>query len=89
MEPPPRRSAEIVCDWVRLAFGDSEFRLAGQSTSAIEAAKVVGRGRPDLLLVDYRLADGSGADLVRELRTGGDSTPILLMTARPTEGFNC
>lgn len=78
----------IVRDWVRLAFGDSEFRLAGQSTSAIEAVKVVGRSRPDLLLVDYRLADGSGADLVRELRAGGDSTPILLMTAKPTEGFN-
>lgn len=78
----------IVRDWVRLAFSDSEFRLAGQATSAIEAVTVVGRRRPDLLLVDYRLADGSGADLVRELRAGGDSTPILLMTAKPTEGFN-
>lgn len=78
----------IVRDWVRLAFSDSEFRLAGQATSAIETTALLKRRRPSLLLVDYRLADGTGTDLVRELRAGGESTPVLLMTAKPTEGFN-
>ena len=78
----------IVRDWVRLACNDSEFRLAGQAASATETVALLERRRPELLLVDYRLADGSGADLVRELRTRGISTPVLLMTAKPTEGFN-
>jgi DNA-binding response OmpR family regulator len=35
----------------------------------------------DALVPDLRLPDGSGLDLLRELRTCGDRTPVLLLTA--------
>jgi DNA-binding response OmpR family regulator len=38
----------------------------------------------DLMLLDVVLPDGSGLDLLREIRTRGDSTPIMMLTARDT-----
>ncbi|HEX5357965.1 MAG TPA: response regulator transcription factor [Aquabacterium sp.] len=41
------------------------------------------QGEPyDVLLVDWQLPDGSGLDWIRSLRSKGDHTPILMMTAR-------
>jgi two-component system OmpR family response regulator len=36
----------------------------------------------DALLVDWQLPDGSGLDWVRSIRRHGDSTPVLILTAR-------
>ena len=39
-------------------------------------------GRPDLMLLDVRLPDGSGLDFLRELRAGGHADlPVLVLTA--------
>jgi two-component system, OmpR family, response regulator len=36
----------------------------------------------DALLVDWQLPDGSGLEWVRSIRRQGDSTPVLVLTAR-------
>ena len=36
----------------------------------------------DALLVDWQLPDGSGVDWVRSLRAQGDTTPVVILTAR-------
>jgi two-component system OmpR family response regulator len=36
----------------------------------------------DALLVDWQLPDGSGLDWVRSIRRQGNSTPVLILTAR-------
>ena len=78
----------MVRGWVRLSLGDSEFRVAGEASSAAEALELVERRYPDLLLVDYHLSDGVGTELVRELRRRGVHAPAVLMTANPQRGFN-
>lgn len=42
----------------------------------------VGVERYDALILDVNLPDGSGFEVTRELRRKGDTTPILLLTAR-------
>ena len=66
----------------------SEFRVAGEAASAREAADLVERRRPGVLLIDYRLPDGLGTELVRGLRLAGVSAPALLITANPEAGLN-
>ncbi len=78
----------MVRGWVELALACSEFRLAGTALTAEGALELARRRQPDLLLVDYRLPDRAGTELVRELRRQGVSTPAVLMTANPERGFN-
>lgn len=56
------------------------------------AVRVVARGdevspavrefRPDVIVLDIMLPGRSGLDVLRELRTGGESLPVLLLTAK-------
>jgi len=77
----------MVRDWLRYLLDGTEFRLAGEASSAAEARALFPRRLPDLLLVDYRLPDGLGTELVRELRAHRP-TRSLVMTANPEPGLS-
>jgi DNA-binding NarL/FixJ family response regulator len=78
----------MVRGWLRLSLERLGFRIAGEAAGSAEARQLVERRRPDVLLVDQRLADGKGTALVRALRHRGVSIPAVLMTANPEPGFN-
>jgi DNA-binding NarL/FixJ family response regulator len=78
----------MVRDWLRLALEDSRFRVVGIANTAAEAIGLLERRRPSLLLVDQRLPDLGGTELVRELRRQNVQVPTVLMTANAEEGFN-
>ena len=78
----------MVRGWVRLSLRGSEFRLVGEASTAAEAEALIMRRRPDLLIVDYRLPDVRGTELVRDLRRRGVTAPAVLMTANSEPGFN-
>ena len=56
--------------------------LAG---SLREGRAVLARERFDLLILDINLPDGSGLELLRQLRAAGNSTPVILLTANDLE----
>lgn len=78
----------MVRGWVRHSLAGSEFRIAGEATTLAEAEELCERRRPAFLLVDYRLRDGKGTELVRRLRGHGFGGCILMMTANPEPGLN-
>ena len=78
----------MVRTLMHFALDGSEFRLVGEASSAAEAVELVDRRRPDLLLIDYRLPDMIGTELVRDLRRKGVDSPAVLMTANRERGFN-
>lgn len=78
----------MVRGWIRLSLKGSEFSIVGEAASAKETVDLVHRRRPALLLIDHRLTDGAGTELVRTLRQQGVSAPAVLMTAYGEPGFN-
>lgn len=78
----------MVRGLVRLTLEGTEFRLNGEAGTAAEALELVPRRVPSVLLVDYRLPDGTGTELVRELRQRGVVSPAVLFTANAERGFN-
>jgi two-component system, NarL family, nitrate/nitrite response regulator NarL len=61
----------------------SDYELLGRARSVAEAGKRIGALKPDLLLLDVNLPDGSGLDLLRRLsRARSRSRPrVILLTA--------
>jgi signal transduction histidine kinase/ActR/RegA family two-component response regulator len=60
-----------------------EVMLASSAQEALRLA-THGGAIPDLLLLDYRLPDGNGPELVPELfRKWGSEVPVLVMSAEP------
>ena len=65
--------------------------LTGPETSVVcrpslaKAGEALAEDRFDLLILDINLPDGSGLDLLRQVRAEGDSTPVILLTANDLE----
>jgi len=60
---------------------DEGFETKG-ATNLVEARQDISRSCFDLVLLDLRLPDGSGLDLLAELR-GPDAPPVIVVTAFP------
>ena len=50
-----------------------------------EGRALLGRECFDLLILDINLPDGSGLELLRQLRAAGNGTPVILLTANDLE----
>ncbi len=57
------------------------LRVVGVAASAAEALALAHERVPDVLLLDMRLPDGDGLEVVRELRREAISTQIVIFTA--------
>jgi DNA-binding response OmpR family regulator len=53
--------------------------------SVAAAKKQLQNGEPDLFILDINIPDGSGLDFCKELRAGGYTAPVLMLTANDTE----
>ena len=74
--------------WLRLSLRDSEFRVATEAATATEALELLETRQPVLLLIDHRLPDAAGTELVRELRRRGVTAPAVLMATGSEPGLN-
>lgn len=53
--------------------------------SLAKAREALAEDRFDLLILDVNLPDGSGLDLLHQVRAEGDVTPVILLTANDLE----
>jgi two-component system nitrate/nitrite response regulator NarP len=59
----------------------TDYELIGRARSGSDALAQVQRHKPDLLLLDVNMPDGSGLDVLRQLREGRRSPVVILLTA--------
>jgi DNA-binding NarL/FixJ family response regulator len=92
---PTRAAAVFLIDddamargWLRLSLRDSEFPVVSEAATAAEALTLIAQRQPELLLVDHRLPDSGGIELIRELRNRGVTAPAVLLATNSEPGLN-
>ncbi len=59
----------------------TSYELLGRARSAAEANREIARLKPDLLLLDVNLPDGSGLDVLRRIARSRARPRVILLTA--------
>jgi two-component system nitrate/nitrite response regulator NarL len=59
----------------------SSYELLGRARSVAEAGREIAQLKPDLLLLDVNLPDGSGLDVLRRIRRSRARPHVILLTA--------
>ena len=59
----------------------SNLNFAGEATNGREALQVIEEIQPDLVLIDLKLADESGLDVIKAARTRGIASKFILLTS--------
>ena len=74
---------EILAKNIRRTLEKVGHSVSVAATCA-DGERMFGELRPDLMLLDLRLPDGSGLDLLARLKGRDAACPILMMTAHAT-----
>ena len=86
MTPPLRvllvDDHEVVRNGIAaLLKSTDDIVVAGEAGSVREAIDEAERTRPDVVVMDVRLADGSGIEATREIRARRPKTQVLMLTS--------
>lgn len=66
------------------AFGFHEYR-ALSAADGLTGLEIWRLEKPDLIILDLMLPDRDGYEICRKVRAGGDTVPILMLTAKGQE----
>jgi two-component system, NarL family, response regulator DevR len=73
---------EIVRDGIKsMLDAEEDVVVAAQAGTVREAIDEANRTRPDVVVMDVRLADGSGIEATREIRASHPGTRVLMLTS--------
>jgi two-component system response regulator DevR len=91
--PPARQLSLLIVDdhevvrqgLVALLGRRPEFQVVGEAGTVAEAVAAARKFRPDLVVMDVRLPDGSGIEACREIRAEMPETRVVMLTSYPDE----
>jgi DNA-binding NarL/FixJ family response regulator len=73
---------EIVRDGIRAMLdAEDDIVVTSEAASVREAVDEAARTRPDVVVMDVRLSDGSGIEATREIRAARPETKVLMLTS--------
>lgn len=86
--PPPRirvllvDDSEMVRTGLRTLLGiESSIELVGEAANVAGGVDAAAKLKPDVVLLDLRLPDGSGIDACRQIRKRAPETRVLIVTS--------
>lgn len=59
----------------------TEFSVTASAGTAESAMKAIAEQDPDMVILDIAMPGGSGLEVLKRLRTGGDRRPVVILTA--------
>src|SRR6202048_372574 len=73
---------EVVRDGVKsLINANDDLAVVAEAATVTEAIEQAVRPKPDVVVMDVRLADGSGIEATREIRARLEKTQVLMLTS--------
>jgi len=73
---------EVVREGLRGLIGRQEgMTVVGEAGTAAEAVEGCARAKPDVVIMDVRLPDGSGIEACREIREARPETGVIMLTS--------
>jgi DNA-binding NarL/FixJ family response regulator len=73
---------EIVREGLRTLVGrHKEFIVAAEASTMAEAITAAARAKPDVIIMDVRLPDGSGVEACRAIREMRPETKVIMLTS--------
>jgi DNA-binding NarL/FixJ family response regulator len=73
---------EIIRSGLRAMIeAGGDLRVVAEAGTAADAVKEAARTRPDVVVMDVRLPDGSGIEATREIRAQREETQVLMLTS--------
>ena len=67
----------------------SDYKLVAKASSGNEALREIAEHDPEIVVLDIQMPDGSGLEVLRQLRSDGDNRKVVLLTASLDEaGFS-
>jgi len=66
---------------LEMLLRDTDYKLVDRARTAAEAGKQIAKLKPDLLLLDVHLPDGSGLDVLTRLSRARSRPKVILLTA--------
>ena len=73
---------EVVRDGIRaLLAAEADMKIVAEAAGVQEAVRQALGTRPDVVVMDVQLADGSGIEATREIRSQLPATKVLMLTA--------
>src|ERR1700682_746244 len=73
---------EVLQDGVKsLINANDDLTVVAEAGSVQEAIDQALRTKPDVVVMDVRLADGSGIEATREIRARLENTQVLMLTS--------
>jgi DNA-binding NarL/FixJ family response regulator len=73
---------EVVREGLRALLSRREgFQIVGQAGSVAESIAEAERTRPDVVVMDVRLPDGSGIEACREIRESAPDVKVIILTS--------
>lgn len=91
---PPKLRVVVIDDHPVVRVGlkqrlsiESDIDVCGEADSMVDAYQLLAQTRPDVTLLDIALKDGSGLDLIKEVRSRGDTTRILIVSTYPEMAY--
>ncbi|TMD07190.1 MAG: response regulator transcription factor [Chloroflexi bacterium] len=73
---------EVVRDGIKaLLHVTEDLTVVAEAASVAEAVRYAASIKPDIVVMDVRLADGSGIEATREIRAQRQETQVLMLTS--------
>lgn len=71
----------MIAAALEMLLRGTDYELLERARTVVEANKLVSKLRPDLLLLDVHLPDGSGLEVLRKVSNSRSQPAVVLLTA--------